>query len=112
MEKWTKSTFYSATVNEVSNGKMDIFGNFFSKIYFCVLVHFSFVPFKCTGSLLGETVREIYFQGILYIKNLLWAHFKTSEQRTVIGTLAVDDTFIRQMAERCRRLMGGLLHLV
>ena len=23
MEKWTKSTFYSATVNEVSNGKMD-----------------------------------------------------------------------------------------
>ena len=46
MEKWTKSTFYSATANEVSNGKMDqvhIFGNFFSEIYFCDLVHFSFV---------------------------------------------------------------------
>ena len=36
MEKWTKSTFYSATQYEVSNGKMDhIFGNFFSEIYFC-----------------------------------------------------------------------------
>ena len=23
MENWTKSTFYSATANEVSNGKMD-----------------------------------------------------------------------------------------
>jgi len=52
MEKWTKSTS-PATVNKVSNGKwtnsipLHILGNFnfFSEIYVCDLVHFSFVPF-------------------------------------------------------------------
>jgi len=42
-EKWTKSTFYSATVNEVSNGKMHK-STFWATFYFCDLVHFSFVP--------------------------------------------------------------------
>ena len=48
MVKWIKSTFNSATVNEVSNGKKrqsSFWATFSRKFIFFVTVYFSFVPF-------------------------------------------------------------------
>ena len=48
MEKWTNGVIKNVHLT------VHVFGNFFSKIYFCNLVHFSFVPFTTAFPLLDE----------------------------------------------------------